>query len=48
MCIRDSAGIDPTTLPATWALAQRFAALPAVATVVERERLELNVFRAAA
>lgn len=42
------AGIDPTTLPATWALAQRFAALPAVATVVERERLQLNVYQAPA
>ena len=40
------AGIDPTTLPATWALAQRFAALPAVARAIERERLELNVFKA--
>lgn len=39
------AGIDPTTLPATWALAQRFAALPAVTRVVERERLQLNVYQ---
>ena len=39
------AGIDPTTLPATWALAQRFAALPPVANVVERERLQLNVYQ---
>lgn len=39
------AGIDPTTLPATWALAQRFAALPAVARVTERERLQLNVYQ---
>lgn len=38
------AGIDPTTLPASWALAQRFAALPAVARVIERERLQLNVY----
>jgi glutathione S-transferase len=42
------AGIDPTTLPATWALAQAFAALPAVARVVERERLQLNVYQPAA
>lgn len=42
------AGIDPTTLPATWALAQRFAALPAVARVVDRERLQLNVYKPAA
>lgn len=41
------AGIDPTTLPATWDLAQRFAALPAVAGVVERERLQLNVYKPA-
>ncbi len=39
------AGIDPNTLPATWGLAQRFAALPAVARAVERERLELNVYK---
>lgn len=42
------AGIDPTTLPATWALAQRFAALPAVARAVDRERLQLNVYKPAA
>jgi glutathione S-transferase len=39
------AGIDPTTLPATWDLAQRFAALPPIARVVERERLKLNVYQ---
>ncbi|MDO8903551.1 glutathione S-transferase family protein [Hydrogenophaga sp.] len=39
------AGIDPTTLPATWGLVQRFAALPAVARAIERERLQLNVFK---
>lgn len=38
------AGINPTDFPATWDLAQRFAALPAVARVVERERLQLNVY----
>ncbi len=42
------AGIDPTTFPHTWALAQAFAALPAVARVVEREKLQLNVYRPAA
>ncbi|MCX7813968.1 MULTISPECIES: glutathione S-transferase family protein [Tepidimonas] len=42
------AGIDPTTLPHTWALAQSFAALPPVARVVERERLQLNVYQPAA
>jgi glutathione S-transferase len=41
------AEIDPTTLPALWELAQRFAALPAVARVVERERLQLNVYQPA-
>jgi glutathione S-transferase len=41
------AGIDPTSLPATWKLAQRFAALPAVAQVVGRERLQLNVYQPA-
>jgi glutathione S-transferase len=41
------AGIDPTGFAATWALAQRFAALPAVVRVVERERLQLNLFKAA-
>ncbi len=40
------AGIDPTTLPATWGLVQRFAELPAVARAIERERLQLNVFKA--
>jgi glutathione S-transferase len=39
------AGIDPTSLPASWALAQRFASLPAVARVIERERLQLNVYQ---
>jgi glutathione S-transferase len=39
------AGVDPTSLPATWDLVQRFADLPAVARVVERERLQLNVFQ---
>jgi glutathione S-transferase len=39
------AGIDPTTLPATWDLSQRLAALPAVARAIERERLQLNVYQ---
>ena len=42
------AGIDPTSMPATWDLAQRFAALPAVVRVIERERLQLNVYQPAA
>lgn len=39
-------GLDPVSFPATWALVQRFAALPAVARVVERERLQLNALSA--
>lgn len=39
------AGINPTDFPATWDLAQRFAALHAVARAVERERLQLNVYQ---
>ncbi len=39
------ASINPTDFPATWDLAQRFAALPAVARAVERERLQLNVYQ---
>lgn len=39
------AGINPTDFPATWDLAQRFAALPAVARAVEREKLQLNVYK---
>jgi glutathione S-transferase len=42
------AGIDPTSLSATWALVQRFAALPEVARAIERERLQLNVYQPAA
>lgn len=42
------AGIDPNSLPATWSLVQRFAALPAVARAIERERLQLNVYKPAA
>ncbi len=39
------AGIDPASKPATWDLAQRFAALPAVARAIERERLVLNIYK---
>ena len=42
------AGIDPISMPATWALVQRFAELPAVAVAIERERLQLNVYQPAA
>ena len=41
-------GIDPASLPATWALVQRLAALPAVARVLEREQLVLNPYQPAA
>jgi glutathione S-transferase len=41
------AGIDPNDFPTTWKLAQAFAALPAVARVIERERLKLNVYQPA-
>jgi glutathione S-transferase len=41
------AGIDPTSMPATWGLVQRFAELPPVAQAVERERLQLNVYQPA-
>ena len=42
------AGIDPTSKKSAWALAQRFAALPSTARVIEREHLELNVYKPAA
>jgi len=41
------AGHDPQGFPALWSLVQRVAALPAVARVIERERLQLNVYKAA-
>lgn len=39
------AGIDPETYPALWAHVQRVAQQPQVATVIERERLKLNMYR---
>ncbi len=39
------AGIDPTGYPAAWAHVQRMAAVPAVARVIERERLQLNLYK---
>jgi glutathione S-transferase len=39
-------GVDPQTLPALWAHVQKVAQHPAVARVIERERLQLNVFQA--
>lgn len=41
------AGFDPQNYPAAWALAQRVAQLPAVARAIERERLQLNVYKPA-
>lgn len=39
------AGIDPAGFPALWAAVQRTAALPAVMRVIERERLQLNLYQ---
>ncbi len=41
------AGYDPQSLSSLWARVQRVAQLPAVARVIERERLQLNVYKAA-
>lgn len=41
------AGIDPADFPATWAFMQRIAALPPVARAIERERLQLNLYKPA-
>lgn len=41
------AGHDPQTYPALWAHVQRVAQLPAVARAIERERLQLNVYKPA-
>lgn len=40
-------GYDPQGFPALWALVQRVAQLPAVARAIERERLQLNVYKPA-
>jgi glutathione S-transferase len=40
-------GIDPTGFAALWAHVQRVAALPPVARAIERERLQLNLYKAA-
>jgi glutathione S-transferase len=39
------AGQNPEQLPNLWALANKVAALPAVARVIERERIKLNMFQ---
>jgi glutathione S-transferase len=41
------AGIDPAGFAALWAHVQKVAQLPAVARAIERERLQLNVYKAA-
>jgi glutathione S-transferase len=41
------AGIDPVGFPATWAFIARIATLPPVARAIERERLQLNLFKPA-
>lgn len=40
------AGIDPTTFTTLWAHVQKIAALPPVARAIERERLQLNLYKA--
>ena len=40
------AGINPEDFPALWAFVQKVAALPAVQRVIERERLQLNLYKA--
>ena len=40
------AGINPEDYPALWAFVQRVAAQPGVARVIERERLQLNLYKA--
>ena len=41
------AGVDPAAFPATWDFIGRIATLPAVARVIERERLQLNLYKPA-
>jgi glutathione S-transferase len=41
------AQIDPTGFPALWAHVQKVAQRPAVAKVIERERLQLNLYKPA-
>ena len=39
------AGIDPSTYPALWAHVQKMSADQAVSAVIERERLQLNLYK---
>jgi glutathione S-transferase len=41
------AGINPEDFPALWAFVQKVAGLPAVQRVIERERLQLNLYKPA-
>jgi glutathione S-transferase len=41
------AGIDPLDFPDLWAFVQRVASQSAVTRVIERERLQLNLFKPA-
>jgi glutathione S-transferase len=41
------AGINPEDTPDLWAFVQRIAALPPVARVIERERLQINLYKPA-
>jgi glutathione S-transferase len=41
------ANIDPTTYPTLWAHVQKVAQQPGVAKAIERERLQLNLYKAA-
>ena len=41
------AGIDPTSYKALWAHVQRLAELPGVQRAIERERLQLNLYKPA-
>jgi glutathione S-transferase len=40
------AQIDPTSFPGLWAHVQKVAQLPGVARAIERERLQLNLYKA--
>jgi glutathione S-transferase len=40
------AGIDPTSYASLWSHVQKLAALPPVARAIERERLQLNLYKA--
>jgi glutathione S-transferase len=39
------AGIDPSTYPALWAHVQKLSADKAISAVIERERLQLNLYK---